>query len=118
MVKINILYIGILLFLLHPVGDGRWSALTPSRRRARIIPIQEGRSRVVEAVGVAWFRLNTVQAQHAANSLRALGLGQLAAYGYGAFQTGEWWTAILSIAFYGLAELFALRLLSDVEEAI
>lgn len=60
-------------------------------------------------------RLNDPQARHLANSLRAVGLGQLAAFGYAALQAGHWGTALGSLCFYAVAEVGALRLLSDVE---
>ena len=60
--------------------------------------------------------LNEAQSRHLANSLRALGLGQFAAFGYVAFQSANWWTGIFFAGLYGIAELAALRLLNDVEE--
>jgi hypothetical protein len=60
--------------------------------------------------------LNEAQARHLAGSLRAVGLGQLAAFGYSAIQAGEWVALLLSVSFYVMAEGFALLVLEGLEE--
>jgi hypothetical protein len=60
--------------------------------------------------------MNESQCRHLAGSLRAVGLGQLAAFGYSAIQAGEWVALLLSVSFYLMAEGFALLVLEGVEE--
>ena len=59
--------------------------------------------------------MNESQARHMAGSLRAIGLGQLAAYGYSAIQAGEWMVLTFSVGFYLLAEGSALLFLEGLE---
>lgn len=62
--------------------------------------------------------LNEAQSRHLAGSLRAYGLGQLAAFGYGGIQAGHWWSVGVSALFLLLFETGALVALKDVEVQI
>lgn len=61
-------------------------------------------------------KLDEAQSRHLADSLRAYGLGQVAAFGYIGIQAGEWWTVVVSVGFLVLFEWGALLALKDVEE--
>ena len=64
-------------------------------------------------------RLNDLQARHLASSLRAVGLGQLAAVSwFMGIQAGDWLSVVASLGLLVLFELGALRLLRDVEDAL
>ncbi len=60
-------------------------------------------------------KLNDAQARHLANSLRAYGLGQMAAFGYTGIQAGAWWTVALSAAVLLAFETAAVGILKDLE---
>ena len=60
--------------------------------------------------------LNEAQARYLASSWRALGLGQLAAFGFVGVRGADWLTVAVSVGFLVLFELAALRLLRDVED--
>jgi hypothetical protein len=61
-------------------------------------------------------KLNDAQSRHLAASLRAYGLGQMAAYGYTGVQTGHWWTVAISIGILMVFEVGALVALKDVRD--
>ncbi|MFP4131087.1 MAG: hypothetical protein ACOC3U_04900 [Thiohalospira sp.] len=61
--------------------------------------------------------LNDAQSRHLANSFRAYGLGQLAAFGYSGIQAEAWWTVVLSASFLVIFEVSALIALKDVEDS-
>lgn len=63
-------------------------------------------------------KLNNSQARHLANSLRAYGLGQMAAFGYAGVLAGEWYLVAGSGVLLVLFEGSALAILKGVKEAI
>lgn len=60
-------------------------------------------------------KLNVEQSKHLAASLRAYGLGQLAAFGYTGIQLGEWLTVVVSLLTMLSFEYVALLALKDSE---
>lgn len=63
-------------------------------------------------------RLNQAQLRHLANSLRAVGLIQLAAvFWFMGIRASNWVPVVASFVLLILFELAALRLLRDVEDA-
>ena len=61
-------------------------------------------------------KLNKEQSKHFATSLRAYGIGQLAAFGYAGIQTSDWTTVIVSGIILIVLEFIALRSLRKIKE--
>ncbi len=61
--------------------------------------------------------MNLEQAKHLANSARAIGMAQFAAYGYAALKSAqtEWSVVLASLAGYLVSELVAYQLLGRAE---
>lgn len=61
-------------------------------------------------------KLNQEQSKHLATSLRAYGIGQLAAFGYVGIQVSDWYSVIISAIISLSLELGALFFLNGVKQ--